>query len=87
MKLRITGDRARLNIRHVNADEHASPLLDDQRPFTVFINPSVAHSRMGVVHSDCVMTTCTDRRYDTADTVAHPPIGIELGDGSVGARN
>lgn len=79
--------RVRLNLRHVDTGEHASLLLDDQTPFTVRINPRVAHSLIGVDQSDYVMMAYTDVRYDAADTIAHPPIGIEPSDDPVGARN
>ncbi len=72
--------RVYLNLRHVDTGEHASLLLDDQAPVTVRINPRVAHSLMGVAQCDYVLMAYTDVRYDPADTLAYPPIGIEPGD-------
>jgi len=79
--------RVRLNLRHVDTGEHASPLLDDQSPFTGRINPRVAHSLMGEDHSDYVMMAYTNVRYDAADTIAPSPICMEPGDDLVLARN
>lgn len=72
--------RVRLNLRHVDTGAHASLLLDEQAPVTVRINPRVAHSLMGVAQCDYVLMAYTDVRYDPADTLAYPAIGIEPGD-------
>lgn len=74
--------RVHLNLRHVDTGEHASLLLDDQAPVTVRINPRVAHSLIGVDQCDYVLMAYTNVRYDPADTLAHPPIGIEPSDDS-----
>ena len=93
MKLLITGgcgvmgSNLAVHALSEGIELHASLLFDDQKPFTVRINPRVAHSLMGVGHSDYVMMAYTDVRYDAADTIASPPIGIEPGDDPVRARN
>jgi dTDP-4-dehydrorhamnose 3,5-epimerase-like enzyme len=69
--------RVHLNLRHVDTGEHASLLLDEKAPLTVRISPRVAHSLMGVDEFEYLLMAYTDVRYDPADTLPHPPIGIE----------
>jgi len=72
--------RVRLNLQHVDTKEHASLLLDERTPVTVRIKPRVAHSLIGVDDIDYILMAYTDVRYDPADTIGHPPIGISPGD-------
>jgi len=68
--------QVRLNLKHVETGETASLLLTAHAPVTIRVNPSVAHSLIGVDDQDYIMMAYTDVRYDPVDTIAHDPIEL-----------
>ncbi len=72
----LLSGQVQLNLKHVDTGETAAILLTDAAPMTIRVNRRVAHSLVGVQHSDYLLMAYTDVRYDPADTISHEPIEL-----------